>query len=105
MSDVPVLDLKLKCGEKLLDVSLWRDEALSELHEGDHVHLSHLRATILPSGNGKLQSSNYTTIKVLMIMYYTLHSRSISINLSIYLECFLSVMCKYVKICNTHNSV
>ncbi len=53
MSDVPVLDLKLKCGERLLDVSLWRDEALSELHEGDDVHLSHLHATILPSGNGK----------------------------------------------------
>ncbi len=79
MSDVPVLDLKLNCGERLLDVSLWRDEALSELHEGDYVHLSHLHATILPSGNGKFQSSNYTTIKVLMIMYYTLHSRSISI--------------------------
>ncbi len=77
MSDVPVLDLKLNCGERLLDVSLWRDEALSELH----VHLSHLHATILPSGNGKFQSSNYTTIKVLMIMYYTLHSRSISIYL------------------------
>ncbi|XP_026053168.1 uncharacterized protein LOC113094469 isoform X2 [Carassius auratus] len=64
MSDIPVLDLKMKCGERLLDVSLWRDEALSELHEGDNVHISHMRATILASGNAKLQSSNYTTIKI-----------------------------------------
>ncbi len=95
MSDVPVLDLKLNCGERLLDVSLWRDEALSELHEGDYVHLSHLHATILPSGNGKFQSSNYTTIKVLMICttHYTV-DRFLSIY-CIYLEClsFLCLLC------------
>ncbi|CAM4569835.1 unnamed protein product [Leuciscus chuanchicus] len=34
-SPVPVLDLSLRCGQKLLDVSLWREEALCELYLGD----------------------------------------------------------------------
>ncbi|XP_051980580.1 uncharacterized protein LOC127641695 [Xyrauchen texanus] len=61
---IPVLDLSLKCGQSLLDVSLWRDEALFDLYTGDEVVLTHLRPCILPNGKGKFQSSNYTTLKI-----------------------------------------
>ncbi len=36
---VPILDLRLRCGQKVLEVSLWRDEALSELYVGDEYSL------------------------------------------------------------------
>ncbi len=36
---VPILDLRLRCGLKVLEVSLWRDEALSELYVGDEYSL------------------------------------------------------------------
>ncbi|CAM4572929.1 unnamed protein product [Leuciscus chuanchicus] len=33
----PVLDLSIRCGQRLLEVSLWREEALCELYLGDEV--------------------------------------------------------------------
>ncbi len=39
---VPILDLKLNCGLTAVEVSLWRDEALAELLNGDTVELTHL---------------------------------------------------------------
>ncbi|XP_055047526.2 uncharacterized protein [Misgurnus anguillicaudatus] len=63
-SEIPILDLKLRCGASLLDVSLWRDEALTNLHEEDQVEISHLHASLLPKGNGKFNSSAFTTIKI-----------------------------------------
>jgi len=60
----PILDLSLRCGTKLHDVSLWREEALVELYIGDKVEVTHLRANIRPNGGGKFDSSNYTTVKV-----------------------------------------
>lgn len=67
--EVPILDLQLRCGETLLEISLWRDQVLCELHEGDVVVLSHLHGSLLPNGKAKFQSSNYTSIKVLMIIH------------------------------------
>ncbi len=49
---VPILDLRLRCG---LKVSLWRDEALSELYVGDEVELTHLKALLKETGKGKLK--------------------------------------------------
>lgn len=69
-SEIPILDLKLRCGASLLDVSLWRDEALTNLHEDDQLEISHLHASLDPKGNGKFNSSAYTTIKVLLFMHY-----------------------------------
>ncbi|KAK9958571.1 hypothetical protein ABG768_010684, partial [Culter alburnus] len=64
-SDVPVLDLSLTLmpQRRDIDVSLWRDEALCELYVGDDVELTHLKVFIWESGNGKLNSSTYTTVK------------------------------------------
>ncbi|XP_077098077.1 uncharacterized protein LOC143749483 [Siphateles boraxobius] len=62
-SPVPVLDLSIRCGQKLLEVSLWREEALCELYLGDEVELTHLKVFIWDSGHGKMTSSNYTTVK------------------------------------------
>ncbi|RXN03128.1 deoxynucleoside triphosphate triphosphohydrolase SAMHD1-like [Labeo rohita] len=60
---VPILDLHLRCGQNVLEVSLWRDEALSDLYVGDDVEITHLKAFLKESGKGKLNSSTYTTIK------------------------------------------
>ncbi|KAK7135523.1 hypothetical protein R3I94_014254 [Phoxinus phoxinus] len=60
----PILDLSLRCGDQLHDISLWRDEALVELYVGDKVEVTHLRANIRPNGGGKFDSSNYTTVKI-----------------------------------------
>ncbi len=43
---VPILDLRIKSGSTVQDISLWRDEALSELYVGNMVELTHLKATI-----------------------------------------------------------
>lgn len=51
-SDIPVLDLKLQCGPSLLSISLWRDQALSDLHIGDNVQITHLHTDMLPWGRG-----------------------------------------------------
>lgn len=40
---VPVLDLKLNCNSLPVEVSLWRDEALIQVLNGDTVELTHLR--------------------------------------------------------------
>lgn len=40
---VPVLDFKLNCNSRAVEVSLWRDEALIEVLNGDTVELTHLR--------------------------------------------------------------
>ncbi|RXN32199.1 putative C-mannosyltransferase DPY19L3 isoform X1 [Labeo rohita] len=61
---VPILDLHLRCGQNVLEVSLWRDEALSDLYVGDDVEITHLKAFLKESGKGKLNSSTYTTIKI-----------------------------------------
>ncbi|CAM4490579.1 unnamed protein product [Leuciscus chuanchicus] len=60
----PLLDLSLRSGTKLLEVTLWREEALMDLYVGDKVEVSHLRANIRPNGGGKFDSSNYTTVKI-----------------------------------------
>ncbi|CAM4570267.1 unnamed protein product [Leuciscus chuanchicus] len=60
----PLLDLSLRSGIKLLEVTLWREEALMDLYVGDKVEVSHQRANIRPNGGGKFDSSNYTTVKI-----------------------------------------
>ncbi|XDV25583.1 hypothetical protein PO909_029480 [Leuciscus waleckii] len=75
-SPVPVLDLSLRCGQKLLDVSLWREEALCELYLGDEVELTHLKVFVWDSGNGKMNSSNYTTVKVHNAKHISCFSRT-----------------------------
>ncbi|XP_058626513.1 uncharacterized protein LOC131537221 [Onychostoma macrolepis] len=61
---VPILDLRLRCGQKVLEVSLWRDEALTELYVGDEVELTHLKALLKENGKGKHNSSTYTSIQI-----------------------------------------
>ncbi|XP_039550091.1 uncharacterized protein LOC120494826 [Pimephales promelas] len=61
VGEVPIRDLSLRCGQKLLDVSLWRDEALVELSLGDHVEISFLRATLRPAA--KLNTSSYSAVE------------------------------------------
>lgn len=64
-NQVHILDLCLRFGQdNVLDVSLWWDEATSELYLGDDVELTQLKAFICDSGRGKLNSSTYTTVKV-----------------------------------------
>lgn len=48
--------------DNVLDVSLWRDEATSELYLRDDVELTHLKSFICDGG--KLNSSTHTTVKV-----------------------------------------
>ncbi|XP_065116079.2 uncharacterized protein [Paramisgurnus dabryanus] len=62
--NVPILDLSLRCGDRIIQISMWRDEALTELHLGEEVELSHLRAAIRPDGQCKLNSSTYTRAQV-----------------------------------------
>ncbi|ROL54733.1 hypothetical protein DPX16_0947 [Anabarilius grahami] len=63
-AQIPILDLTLRCGPKLHEVSLWRDEALVVFYVGDQVELTHLKSNIRPNGNGKFDSSNYTRVKI-----------------------------------------
>ncbi|CAM4609355.1 unnamed protein product [Leuciscus chuanchicus] len=63
-TNVPILDLQLQCGGKAFDVSLWRDEALTDLYVGDEVLITHLRPCIINSGKGKFHSSAYTSVKI-----------------------------------------
>lgn len=53
-SQFPIQDIFIICGQHILDVSLWRDEAVAELHEGYKVKLTHLLSTIQLNGKGKL---------------------------------------------------
>jgi len=48
LHECPILDMELQCGEKTLDVSLWRDEALTDLYVGDEVVLTSLRSSMHP---------------------------------------------------------
>ncbi|XP_057177953.1 uncharacterized protein LOC130546607 [Triplophysa rosa] len=62
--DVPVRDLVLRCGDKLIEASLWQDEALAELYEGAQILVTHLRATIKPNGRAKLNSSCFSSVEL-----------------------------------------
>ncbi|KAK2905462.1 hypothetical protein Q8A67_007261 [Cirrhinus molitorella] len=62
-AQVPILDMSIKCGSRLYEIALWRDEALTELYNGDIVEITHLKATTTPGGKRKSVSSNYTTVK------------------------------------------
>ncbi|XDV21813.1 hypothetical protein PO909_026833 [Leuciscus waleckii] len=66
--EVPIRDLSLRCGQKVFEVSLWRDEALVELSLGDHVEISYLRATLRPAA--KLNSSSYSAVEVHSIIHH-----------------------------------
>ncbi|CAM4572468.1 unnamed protein product [Leuciscus chuanchicus] len=84
-SPVPVLDLSIRCGQKLLDVSLWRDEALCELYLGDEtterkeetlemqvVGVSRKMAASLSSVRTSLNSvSRLTSTRVVPMTSYT----------------------------------
>ncbi|RXN15291.1 putative C-mannosyltransferase DPY19L3 isoform X1 [Labeo rohita] len=59
--EVPIRDLSLRCGQVVVEVSLWRDEALVELSLGDHIEISCLRARLKPSP--KLNSSSYSAVE------------------------------------------
>ncbi|XP_073729893.1 uncharacterized protein [Misgurnus anguillicaudatus] len=59
--EVPIRDLSLRCGQRVLEVSLWRDEALIELILGDRVEISFLRATLRPQA--KFNTSTYSTVE------------------------------------------
>ncbi|XP_017208180.3 uncharacterized protein [Danio rerio] len=62
---IPILDLRMKCGSVVHDVSLWREEALNELYVGDIIELSHLKVNGRPDGRAKFDSSNHTTFKLI----------------------------------------
>ncbi|KAK7174375.1 hypothetical protein R3I93_001556 [Phoxinus phoxinus] len=62
--NIPILDLRLRCGTKLYNISLWREEALVELYVSDKVEVTHLKGNIQPNGGGKFDSSNYMTVKI-----------------------------------------
>ncbi len=84
---MPILNLKLLCGPDQLNISLWRDEALCDLHIGDDVEITHLYSDMVPRGRGNFHSSQYTTVKVIIIQSlqkYVRHTVPLSIYLSIY---------------------
>ncbi|XP_073804101.1 uncharacterized protein [Danio rerio] len=62
---IPILDLQMKCGSVVHDVSVWREEALNELYVGDIIELSHLKVNGRPDGRAKFDSSNHTTFKLI----------------------------------------
>nr|XP_055062743.1 uncharacterized protein LOC129445797 [Misgurnus anguillicaudatus] len=62
--DVPIRDLILRCGESFIEVSLWQDEALAELHMGAEIVVTHLRATIKLNGKAKFNSSRFSSVEV-----------------------------------------
>ncbi|KAK7130441.1 hypothetical protein R3I93_019932 [Phoxinus phoxinus] len=63
-TNVPILDMQLQCGGRGLDVSLWRDEALTDLYVGDEVLLTHLRPCRYNNGQGKFNFSAYTSVTI-----------------------------------------
>ncbi len=73
---VPILDLRIKCGSTVQDISLW-------LYVGDMVELTHLKATIAPDGKGKFASSNHTTGQGTQYMLHNTHPHNIQIGLLI----------------------
>lgn len=68
--DVPKRDLILRCGQRFIEVSLWQDEALAELHMGAEIVLTHLRATIKYNGTAKFNSSRFSSVEVQNTMRY-----------------------------------
>lgn len=68
--DVPVRDLVLRCGDRLIEVALWQDEALAELYEGAQVLVTHLRATFKSNGRAKFNSSCFSTIEVQKLLTF-----------------------------------
>ncbi len=74
------------CGEKVFEVSLWRDEALRDLYAGDEVVITHLRPCILNDGRGKFHSSTYTSVKVHnaqqihLLWPYNMHFGAVTVN-------------------------
>ncbi|CAM4570494.1 unnamed protein product [Leuciscus chuanchicus] len=61
-AQIPILDLCLRCGTKLHNISLCREEALVEWCVRDKVEVTHLKANIRLNGVGKFYSSDYTYI-------------------------------------------
>ncbi|KAF4114359.1 hypothetical protein G5714_004582 [Onychostoma macrolepis] len=62
--EVAILDFHLRSDDKLIEVSLWRDEALVDLKMGDHIEMTHLKASVWTSGRSKLNSTSHTRVKV-----------------------------------------
>ncbi|XP_042610675.1 uncharacterized protein LOC122144100 isoform X2 [Cyprinus carpio] len=61
-TEVPILDVGIKSGSRILEVSLWRDQALSKFKINDKVNICHLRASVKAT---KLNSTIHTTVEVL----------------------------------------
>ncbi|KAI2647008.1 Hydroxycinnamoyl-CoA hydratase-lyase [Labeo rohita] len=61
-TEVPILDLGIRSGSRVLEVSLWRDQALTKLQINDKINICHLRANAKAS---KFNSTAYTTVEVL----------------------------------------
>ncbi|KAM9435871.1 uncharacterized protein Hap1MRO34_001922 [Clarias gariepinus] len=61
-TEVPILDLGIKSGSRILEVSLWRDQALTKLQLNDKINIGHLRANAKAE---KFNSTVYTTVEVL----------------------------------------
>ncbi|KAM9495173.1 uncharacterized protein Hap1MRO34_015998 [Clarias gariepinus] len=61
-TEVPILDLGIKSGSRILEVSLWRDQALTKLQLNDKMNIGHLRANAEAE---KFNSMVYTTVEVL----------------------------------------
>ncbi|XP_050957618.1 uncharacterized protein LOC127158581 [Labeo rohita] len=60
-TEVPILDLGIRSGSRVLEVSLWRDQALTKLQINDKINICHLRANAKAS---KFNSTAYTTVEV-----------------------------------------
>ncbi len=54
--EVLIRDLSLRCGQKVFEVSLWRDKALIDLSLGAQVEISHLKATLRPDSEVKVHN-------------------------------------------------
>lgn len=60
-TEVPILDLGIKSGSRILEVSLWRDQALTKLQLNNKINIGHLRANAKAE---KFNSTVYTTVEV-----------------------------------------
>ncbi|XP_078792038.1 uncharacterized protein LOC144987042 [Oryzias latipes] len=63
-NDVPMRQLRLQQDGAEVNVSLWREAALFKLEAGGHVRLTHIKHG--GSMGGFFQSTNYTTIEVVI---------------------------------------
>ncbi|RXN03374.1 hypothetical protein ROHU_007256 [Labeo rohita] len=61
-TEVPILGVWIKSGSRILKVSLWWDQALTELQINDKINICHLRANATDS---KFNSAVHTTVEVL----------------------------------------